>query len=245
MNDFTFQTVFSSLAQSLKLLEKIKMFKSIFLTLIFVFIFCSGINLGQGYPSLQINGGIISPRSAPTDGPTGLLQFNYSISPIVSFYLYGGYSTWGKNKVTYHNIQDYYTEKSKLYYFSYNQDNHSLIPVYLGTHLNLHTNDLFSSFLELEIGYSNLSYVSYENVIGTDPESGEVLDFYVDTSTGKDVVENLFGVGIGAGLLHPMSSILNLLLEIKLNSVVNENYHGLFSTEGTYASFLLGVDYKL
>jgi len=220
------------------------MCKSFFLLIVYSSIFLCEVVLAQDSHSIQINGGIISPRSS-SNGLVGSIQYNYSFNTSLIFYAYMGYSAWDRNKVVLHNIKEVYTNKSQHYFYSYSEDEHYLIPVYIGTSIDLHTNKLFTSFLEFEIGYSYLSYISYENVIVTDPESGEVLSYYADGSTGENVQENLFGVGIGAGLSHPISSGINLLLTFKLNSYVNENYYGLFSKRGTYTTFLAGFNFNL
>ena len=218
------------------------MFKSFFLSLIIISIIFSKIILAQDSNSIQVNGGIIMPMSS-SKGLTTSFQFNYSFNPQIQFYIYSGYSSWDKFKVVFH--QEFSEVQKKQYFNSYSADEHILIPLYLGSRINLHTNKLFTSFLNVEIGYSYLSYNSYEQWKSINPETGEVLSYHPNTLTKKVNKENLFGFGVGAGISHPMTNNLDLILSFRLNSYINSNYYGLFSTRGTYTMFLAGFNFNI
>jgi hypothetical protein len=215
---------------------------SFFSLLIFVSVLFSIPIFAQGDNSFQINGGIIMPMSS-SKGLTTSIQFNYKFNPIIELYGYVGYSSWDKYNITYH--EDYSPIQKQQYFKTYSADNHILVPIYLGGKVNFNTNKLFTSFINFELGYSHLSYNSFNNFKSVDPETGEVLGYRSDFSTKKEVSENLFGIGIGAGLSHPMTESLDLVLSFKLNSYINSNYYGLFSTRGTYSMFLAGFNFKI
>ncbi len=218
------------------------MFKSLLSSVIIISITASCSIFAQETNSIQINGGIIMPMSS-SKGLTASFQFNYNINPTLQFYIYTGYSAWDQYKITFH--EDYSTVQKQQYFTTYSADDHILIPVYFGGKLNFNTNKLFTAFVNLEIGYSHLSYNSFGNFKTTDPETGEVLGYYPDFTSQKEVSENLLGLGIGAGISHPITESLNLVLSFKLNSYINSNYYGLFSTRGTYTMFLAGFNFNI
>jgi len=213
--------------------------------LFYIAIISSSVILAQGSGSIQINGGVISPMSS-SKGLTGSIQFNYSINPTINLYIYAGYSNWDKYKTKLQVVRSVYSSDDGPNYFtSYSSDDHILIPVYIGSRINYNTTKLFTSFVDLEIGYSSLSYNSYGNLIIRHPETGEIVDYQADVTNKKEIQENLFGLGVGAGLSHPMSENLNLILSFKLNTFINSNYFGLFSTKGTYTIFMAGFNYNI
>lgn len=218
------------------------MFKSLFSSVIIVSITTTFSIFAQETNSIQINGGIIMPMSS-SKGLTTSIQFNYTVNPILQLYAYTGYSYWDQYNITFH--EDSSPNQQQQYFKTYNADSHILIPVYLGAKLNFNTNKLFTSFVNLEIGYSHLSYNSFDNFKSVNPETGEVLGYYPDLSTKKDVSEDLFGLGIGAGISHPITESLSLILSFKLNSYINSSYYGLFSTRGTYTMFLAGFNFNI
>lgn len=218
------------------------MSKSFFSLLISIVILSQSIIIAQDSNTIQINGGIVMPMSS-SKGLTAIIQFNYSLTSAIKLYLYTGYLTWDQYKVTF--IEDYSVIQKETRFQSYSADDHKLIPFYIGSRINLHTNKLFTSFISCEIGYSYLSYYSYKNWKSVNPESGEVQGYYTDGSTRSKISENLFGIGIGVGLSHPLSENLNLVLSYKLNSHINSSYNGLFSTRGTYSQFLAGFGFKI
>lgn len=216
--------------------------KSFFSLLISFIIVLQSIIFAQDSNSIQINGGIVMPMSS-SKGLTGIIQFNYPLTSTINLYLYTGYSTWDQYKVTF--IEDYSVIQRETIFQSYSADDHKLIPFYIGSRINLHTNKLFTSFISCEIGYSYLSYNSYKNWKSINPETGEVQGYYTDGSTRTKIRENLFGIGIGVGLARPLSENLSLVLSYKLNSNINSSYNGLFSTRGTYSQFLVGFGFKI
>ncbi|MHB8930670.1 MAG: hypothetical protein ACYC4T_03250 [Melioribacteraceae bacterium] len=218
------------------------MLRTFIASLFFLTIILTKVTSAQETNSIQINGGIISPMHS-SNGYTGLIQFNYSLTPEFSFYLYSGYSLWDQHKVVY--LENYSSVQKQTIFNSYKADDHVLIPVYFGSRINLHTNKLFTSYLTAELGYSYIRYSSYQNLRSVNPATGEVLKYYVDQSTRKENREDLFGLGIGAGISHSLTENLNLVLLFKLNSYINSNYSGIFSSRGTYTMFLAGFNFSI
>lgn len=215
-----------------------KLFASFFF---FLLISSSSVTSAQNSHSIEINGGIISPMSS-SNGLTASVQFNYSYSSTVNFYLYSGYSSWDKYNVTFY--EDYSEIQKKQFFQTYSEDDHVMIPVFLGAKINFHTTKFFTTYIDVEVGYANLSYNSYSNRKIVDPETGEVLKYTIDPASKREVNDNLFGIGIGAGLSHPITKYLNLILSFKLNSFLNSGY-GLFSSKGTYTAFLAGFNFNI
>ena len=217
---------------------------------LFILIVCitfmpNKISKAQGSFSLQLNGGIIYPIGA-SRGFSGSLQLNYHINSAFNFYIYSGYSGWDRNKVIY---QDEWVDHSVPYqskkFDSYSEDNHKLIPVYIGSTYNFNTGKLLMPFVNIELGYSYLSYYSYEQMRIVSSVTGVTVNYIPDIKTKKLNSESLFGVGIGGGFLLPVSGIINLLLSLKLNSYINNQYYGLFSTKGTYTTLTAGFSYNI
>ncbi len=201
----------------------------------------------QGKFSLQLDGGIISPFNS-SNGISFNLQANYYINSTFILYIYSGVSGWSRNKVVfwdYGKTNPSYLGYGTRNFNSYSEDNHLLIPFYFGCAFNFHLNKILNPFLIAEIGYSYLSFNSYENSKAADPVTGITEYYFPDKSTRKVNRENLFGAGIGGGLSLPVSETMNLLILIKLNSIVNNKYNGLLSTNGTYITFTAGVNYRL
>jgi len=212
------------------------MFKSFFVSSIFIILIVSNIALAQSNNSIQFNGGLIIPRSS-SNGLSTSIQYNYSI---IQFYIYSGYSNWDKY------YAHFLWESSSLHNFStYIADKHILIPLYIGSRINIHTNKLFTFFTTIEAGYSYLSYNAYGFIKEVDPGTGVVLDYKTDLNTKEKRNENLFGVGAGIGLSHPISNNMNVILAFKLNSQINSSYYSFFSSQGTYTAFNLGFNFKL
>jgi len=207
-----------------------------------VFLFAAFNIYSQTSPSIQFTGGIISPVNS-YNGLTGSFQFNYPYNDIINFYLYTGYSSWNKNKVIFH--EDYSLVQAKTIFNSYSADSHSVIPLFLGTSINFHSNKIFTAFVNFEIGYSYLSYYTYSNVREINPSTGEVLSYYVDKSTRLKVDENLVGLGLGIGLSHSITKNVNLILAVKLNSYLNSNYNSFLGPSVTWSNFLAGFNVKI
>ena len=183
------------------------MYKSFFSSLIFISTILTEIISAQETISIQINGGFIYPENS-TNGLTALVQFNYPLNEQFHLYVYSGYSSWDKNKVIFKEGPPIYDAQEN--FFTYSADDHTMIPVYFGSFINLHTNKIFTAYINLEAGYSYLSYNSYENWKSVNPYTGRVIGYYVDRGTKEEITENLYGVGIGAGISHPMRENLNL-----------------------------------
>jgi len=211
-----------------------------FLVLTLVFFF--NIISAQEPNSIGINGGLIFPRSS-SKGLTGLVQFNFPINEQFHLYAYSGYSAWDKYYVYFR--EDYSEVQKELVFKTYSSDDHTLIPFYLGGLLNLHTNDFFTFYVNIELGYSYLSYNRYDHWKSINPETGEVLGYYVDVTTKEEITENLFGIGIGAGISHPMGENLRLIFSFKLNSYLNSHYYDFLSTQGTYSMLLAGISFNI
>lgn len=217
------------------------MYKS-FVSSLFLAIIFSNIIFSQENNSIQINGGLIYPRSS-SKGLIGLVQFNYPLNEQFDLYAYSGYSAWDKYYVYFR--EDYSEVQKETIFKTYSADNHTLIPFYIGSSINLHTNDFFTFYVNIEAGYAYLNYYSYNHWKSIDPNTGEVLGYDVDGATKKEITENLFGIGIGAGISHPMGENLKLIFSYKLNSYLNSNYYGFLSKQGTYSVFLAGISFNI
>lgn len=217
------------------------MYKKLIFSSVFSLCMLFTITFAQELPSLRVNGGMIYPKGCST-GLSGMLQFNYPLNSRISLYLYTGSSIWDKQKSMY--LKDFATNNNENILYSYSADDHSLVPVYFGTSFNMHTNSFCTAFLNVELGYSYLSYNNYDYRIYKDPETGEVLEFYADQTTRKRIGKNLMGFGIGAGISHPMTDNTDLTLSFKLNNVLNVK-NWLFCYEGTYTMLLAGINLKI
>lgn len=216
-----------------------KLFISItlFLTIIF-----SGSIQAQGSNSIQINGGMIFHKSSST-GMSGAIQFNYPINNNINLYLYSGYSSWDKYNVIF--TEDWSELQRETLFKTYNADGHIMIPLYAGTKLNLHTNKLFTAYVNFEIGYSYLQYNYYKNKKVIDPGTGVVLSYYADENTKSKIHENLFGVGIGAGIFRPITNNIIIILSYRINGHTDFRNIGLFSYTGTYSTLLAGLSFSI
>ncbi len=196
----------------------------------------------QNASSIEVQGGIVAPMNS-SKGLSGSLQYNYSFNNNISFYASGGYSSWDKHNIVFH--EDLSDVQKKNYFKTYSSDDHRMIPVYIGSRINFHTTKFFSTFVNFEIGYTHLSYNSYKHWKAVDPNTGAVLGYYPDLTSKNEHQENLFGLGIGAGLSHPMSEKINLILAFKLNTYTNSGYYGIFSARGTYTTFQAGFNFVI
>lgn len=218
------------------------MCKSFLAALIFVLIIFSNIILAQSNNSLQINAGLLIPMSA-SKGLSSSVQYNYSFNSNIQFYIYTGYSYWDKFNVSFAELWS--PLQQQTHFSTYLSDNHILIPLYIGSRINIHTNKLFTIFTTIEAGYSYLSYNAYGFKKEVDPGTGVVLAYNTDLNTKKKTNENLFGVGAGVGLSHPINNNMNVILSFKLNSQINSSYYSFFSSQGTYTAFNLGFNFNL
>ena len=210
--------------------------------LVLISVFLSGILMAQNTRSIQLNGGVIFPMNS-SKGFSTSFQYNYLLNPTVQFYAYSGISYWDENHVI-HEMDLSVIQKNQ-FISSYDADEHVLVPLYVGSRINLHSDKLFTTFVNLELGYSHLSYNSYENVKVVDENTGEVLEFYADQKTKKKVNDNLFGIGAGLGLSHQITQAMELMLSYRLNSFINSNYNGFFTSRGTYNTVTLGLNFNI
>ncbi len=218
------------------------MFKSFFASSIFIIIIFSNIILAQSTNSIQINGGLLIPMSA-SKGLNTSIQYNYSLNSNVQFYVYSGYSKWDKFNISFAELWS--PLQQQTHFRTYIADNHILIPLYIGSRINIHTNKLLTIFTTIEAGYSYLSYNAYGFKKEIEPGTGVVLAYSTDLSTKKKTNENLFGVGAGIGVSHPITNNMNVILSFKLNSQINSSYYSFFSNQGTYAAFNLGFNLNI
>lgn len=213
----------------------------LFFSLLVLFSVC-GILQAQSARSLQFNAGAVFPMNS-SKGFSTTLQYNYSLNPTVQFYAYSGVSYWDENHVI-HEMELSAIRKNQ-FITSYDADEHVLIPLYFGSRINLHSDKLFTTFINLEAGYSHLSYNAYDNVKVVDENTGRVVEFYADPKTKRKVNDNLFGIGAGLGLSHEITQNMELMLFYKLNSVINSSYNGFFTSRGTYNTLTLGLNYGI
>ena len=202
----------------------------------------TNILFAQNYNSIQVNGGVIIPMSS-SKGLTTSIQYNYYLNHKIQFYIYSGYSSWDKFKVRY--IEDYSSIQKRTLFSTYSSDEHNLIPVFIGSKINFHSNTLFTPFTTFEIGFSHLSYYSYKIERVVNSKSGAVISYEPDLNTKQKINENLFGIGAGLGLSHQLTEYLNLVFSFKLNSNFNSRYYKFLSSEGTYTAFILGVNFDI
>ena len=205
-------------------------------------IFISAVNIYSQDFSVQGSGGVIIPMSS-SKGLSANAQFNYLYSNNIVFYIGSGYSAWDKYNATFK--EELSVVQTREYFTTWLADDHVLIPVNAGCRVNLHTNKIFTSFISVETGYSYLKYYSYQTRKEINPNTGEVTGYFPDSRTKKQESENLFSIGIGAGISHPVTKKVNLILAFKINSCINSHYHGFFSSRGTHTMFQLGVDYSI
>ncbi|MBZ0177952.1 MAG: hypothetical protein K8F36_01585 [Melioribacteraceae bacterium] len=218
------------------------MSKSFFSSLLILIILSSSVILAQGSKSIQLNGGIISPKSS-TDGFSTAVQFNFNQNATISFYASVGYSSWNKFYVNF--IEEWSPIQKETHFKTHISDEHIMIPLYFGSKVNFHTNKYFTSFINIELGYSYLKYNSYDYWRSINPETGEVLGYYPDSSTKEEIKDNIIGLGVGLGISHPMSSNMNLILSVKLNSNIYSKYSDMFNSRETYMSFLAGFSFNI
>ncbi|NMB81841.1 MAG: hypothetical protein GYA14_08485 [Ignavibacteria bacterium] len=203
------------------------------LSFLFVFILAE-VLFAQNSSSIQINGGFISKRMSSL-GLNSSVQYNHGISENFELYGYVGYAAW-----------DYYEiaiQHELRFYKSVVEDDHNLYSAFGGARTYFGKTDWFTAFVEAEIGYLYLSYNNYKIFRGT--LSSNQIAFYPDYGTKKYIKENLFGIGLGAGIIHPMSGGISLVFYYKLNTYINSKYNGLFSKRGTYSLFNVGFNYKI
>ncbi|HSD62444.1 MAG TPA: hypothetical protein VLB50_01565, partial [Ignavibacteriaceae bacterium] len=111
------------------------MFKSSILAIIFISTFLPQNIIAQETNSLQVSGGIIEPMSSAR-GLSGALQFNYSLNSNINFYIYSGYSSWDFYRIFFYKERE---GRDPQLFRLIGADEHSMVPVYLGSRINFHT----------------------------------------------------------------------------------------------------------
>jgi hypothetical protein len=217
--------------------------KKLFIVIfILINITSSNIIHSQNSGSLEISGGFVLQASAST-GFNATLQYNYQFNDNIQFYIYSGYYSWDEFYVNFY--EDLTPPQKETHFRTYSEDNHTLIPLYIGSRVNLHTNKLFTLFASFEIGYSNLNYNSYQIEKIIDTTNGVVISYQPDLSTKEEVNENLLGIGIGAGITREITQSINIVLYYKLNSQINSKYYDALSSKATYSTINLGINIVL
>lgn len=207
-----------------------------------VLVSLSGLLTAQNSGAIQFNAGAALPINS-SKGFTTSLQYNYPVSQSVQLYAYSGISYWDENQLVY--VFEHSNMPAPDSKVTCDTDEHVLIPLYIGSRFNLHADRLFTTFLTLELGYSHLSYNTYENYEVVSEKTGETVDYLVDPNSKRKVNENLFGIGTGFGISHEITRGMELMLFFKLNSFVNSNYTGFFTSRGTYNTAALGINYGI
>ncbi len=183
--------------------------KSCFAVLFFMFfgnVSCQFVN------SVNLNAGLIMPTTGQTGTLIGL-EVTHKINNTWSLYLSSGILNWNRNKVL---LSWDYSDLS-----SYNEDNHQMYPIYIGTRMVISNIKTFQIYANLELGYNYLKYNSYQNFIITDESTKKILAFYVNQASRRETSENLIGVGFGLGFVQNISNSFSFLVEYKRNTIGN------------------------
>lgn len=207
-----------------------------------IIFFTNSINAQSDF-SIQLNSGI-SDISSSLTGFSGQLQLNYSLNPDLDLYLYSGYSNverHNNNRLSHHDLN---LANSRNHSGLIMGDN-NVIPIYFGGSLDLFENEWITTFANLELGYSYLSFNTYERMLPIHSDNGELIRYRPDRSTRENHSENLFGTGIGVGASHEITNGLEVLLTLKLNTNTNFDRMKMFSRPSTYTSLLAGINYRL
>ena len=192
--------------------------------------------------SLQLNGGI-SDISSSLKGFSGQLQLNYSLNSDFDLYLYSGYSNVDKHSRRHLGYHDLDISELDTHSGLITGDN-NVIPIYFGGSFDFFKNDWITTFANLELGYSHLSFSTYDSMIPVYSDDGDIIRYSPDRSTREKHRENLFGTGIGLGASHPLTTNFDILLNFKLNTSTNFDGMNMFSRRSTYTSLLAGINYR-
>ena len=208
--------------------------KSIILSLIVLSAFQLQI-FAQGNKSIQVNGGLMSATDSDK-GVLGTAQFNYVINSSLTLYTYSGILYWNNNNVNYFGGGVI----SKNLKYTYSEDSHKLIPVYIGAKYFFNNSSVFRPYVNIEIGFSYLIFNSYSfnqinNADGT---------FTLEPINKTEKNDTFFGAGVGIGASHNIGDNLELLLEFRFNTLKNSDYEWL-SSGRTLRSFQFGFAYKI
>ena len=213
--------------------------KSIILSLIIFSAFQLQL-FAQGENTIQFNSGLMSATDSD-HGILGTVQFNHTINSSFSIYAYSGILYWNNNNITYDNGA-VYKEGAAFNNFqhTYTEDSHKLIPFYAGAKYFFNNSSVFRPFVNIEVGFSFLTFNSY-NLNQTNNPDGTVTLTPSNKTTKNDT---FFGAGVGIGASHDIGDNLELLLEFRFNTMKNSNYDWL-SSGRTLRTFQFGFAYKL
>jgi len=215
--------------------------KKVIFVLAIIF-FTNSINAQSNF-SIQLNSGI-SDVSSSLKGFSGLLQLNYSLNSDLDLYLYSGYSNVDKqnhNPVRHHNLdftEHQHSPGPKV-------GDQKIIPIYFGGSLDIFETGWITTFINLELGYSHISFSTYESLLPIYSDEGELIRYRPDSATREKHTENVFGSGIGLGAAHSLGSGFEILLTFKLNTNTNFGNIHMFSRRSTYTSLLAGINYRI
>jgi outer membrane protein W len=190
--------------------------------------------------TIQVNGGLMSATDSDK-GILGTIQFNYEISGSFSLYAYSGILYWNNNNVGYYKGDAYKINGAfSNIGHTYSEDSHKLIPVYIGAKYFFNNSSAFRPFVNIEVGFSYLTYNSYY-LQSVDNPDGTIVLLPINKSVKNDI---FFGAGMGIGACHDIGDKLELLLEYRFNMLKNSEYEWL-SSGRTLRFFQFGFAYKL
>jgi hypothetical protein len=194
----------------------------------------SSVLYSQGKSSFQFSGGIVYPLSS-NPGLSGTIQYNYNINTRFNFFVSADYSAWDKRNFS------YVDKNTGDYRMSFSETGHALSRIMAGGRYLITQPDQFKLFVDAGIGYSHLQYNVYDlqQIIYPDGNIALVL-----SPAGK-VRQNLYNFSSGIGFIHPITERWDILFEFKLNTYLNKQYHGLFSSQSTFSSFQFGFNCKI
>ena len=201
-----------------------------------IFLLCICNLHSQDKISVELTGGIISPVKSLNNGLSGTLQFNYHLLPNHYLYVSASSSSWDRNKVII-NVP------GGRNLTRYSEVGHSLYSYRLGDRFTFFTGKMFNLFADVEAGYSKLSYTS--NILSSFTDLDGSINYSTDYRAPENIIEHLFGLGIGAGIVHNINYNFLLQLSVKFNSYVNSYYNGLFGSRNTYFIYNAGIIYQL
>ena len=185
--------------------------------------------------SVQLSGGIITPINS-SKGLTGLLQVNYSISENSTLYAYFSTSSWYHNNILINKDNMHPIE-------AYDEDRHILNSFNAGDRIIFNRNKFFDAFADVELGYIHLNYrkLSLSRYVNSDG----TIEYLNDYASSAIAHESVLGTGIGVGLQHHMIDRFDLLLNLKLNTFMNDVINGNFTFDRTYLTYMFGFVYKI
>ena len=192
----------------------------------------------QSKNTIQINGGLMSAIDSH-HGLLGSIQYNYKINNNFTVYSYTGFIYWNNNIVNFSLFQPGQIPAQKLVK-TFSEDNHRMIPLYIGGRYFFYNSSVFRPFVSLELGINYLSFNSYNLQKVTNPDGSESVLQGPKTSEN----ETLLGAGAGLGACHDIGDNLELQLEFRFNTLKNSNYDW-FNAGRTLRTFLFGFAYKI